>query len=97
MRFHPELEAAFLASRSAALGASDIGVAALSCCLWLVQLLSFALARQQRMAGKVSGAYCSWLPLLLPSSRIPDALLAALPTVYSPFRRCCCWRSTSSP
>ncbi|KAI3424734.1 hypothetical protein D9Q98_008123 [Chlorella vulgaris] len=57
MRFHPELEAAFLASRSAALGASDIGIAALSCCLWLVQLLSFALARQQRMAGKsASGA-----------------------------------------
>ena len=53
MRFHPELERAFLAARNAALARSDTGVAALSWCLWLTQLSSFALSGQKRMCGKV--------------------------------------------
>lgn len=32
---------------------SDLGVAALSCCLWLTQLISFALARDLRTLVKV--------------------------------------------
>jgi hypothetical protein len=45
-----------LASRHAELARSDTGMAALSCCLWLTQLTSFALSRQKRMCAKVGAA-----------------------------------------
>jgi hypothetical protein len=53
MRFHAELERAFQATRHASLARSDTGVAALSWCLWLTQLLSYSLAGQLRMCAKV--------------------------------------------
>lgn len=53
MRFHEPLEAAFQAVRNAALTRSDSGVAALSCCLWLTQLL--ANAPHGRTTAKVGG------------------------------------------
>ena len=60
MRFHPQLEVAFQAGRQAALARSDTGVAALSCCLWLTQLVSFALSRQTRTCAKVGGCKRLW-------------------------------------
>lgn len=53
MRFRPPLEETFQAARAEALTRSDLGVAALSCCLWLTQLISFALARDLRTLVKV--------------------------------------------
>lgn len=58
-RFRSPLEEAFQATRTAALTRSDMGVAALSCFLWLTQLISFALARQGRTCAKVRGGLAS--------------------------------------
>lgn len=61
MRFNPQLEPAFQASRHALLSRSDTGVAALSCCLWLTQLIGFALTQQVRNCAKVGTWLAGWL------------------------------------
>ena len=84
MRFHSPLEAAFQAERQAALARSDTGVAALSCCLWLTQLVSFALSRQARTCAKVGAhnaiKHCTWQCVCCPAQLHPAGLTGWGPT-----------------